>query len=203
MAVVGPNSSLHPLPYHTCVERKFIRSIPSLYANSLAVTSGKDEEVPTVDDLAGQRQEYKENLSSSLVSAVEKLSWEVQQLKEDRSYSPRVRTSNSAIRIKYSSAQERGYRGYTPPGTLWFYLRDHGKDMRKWDGKPTSTLEARVHELQGQTITQGGSSRKTVAPVSTEQFHRQSRRADLTSDLNEGNLDSYLQDVSNNYHDQD
>jgi len=58
------------------------------------------------------------------------------------SYSPPVRASVSAIRGKRFSAQEREYRGYTPRGTLWFYLHDHREDMRKWDGKPTSGLEA-------------------------------------------------------------
>ena len=41
--------------------------------------------------------------------------------------------------------------------------------MNKWDGKPTSTLEAQVHELQGRTITQGGLSRKAAAPVTSKQ----------------------------------
>jgi len=63
------------------------------------------------------------------------------------SYSPPVRATVLTIRGKRSSAQEREYRGYTPWGTLWFYLYDNRKDMRKWDGKPTSTLEARVREL--------------------------------------------------------
>ncbi|KAM7097195.1 uncharacterized protein J5F26_009778 [Ciconia maguari] len=103
----------------------------------------KDGEGPTADELAGQLQQYEESLSPSLVSAVEKLSREVQQLKEDMSYSPPVRTSVSAIRSQRSSAQGRGYRGCTPWGTLWFYLRDHGEDMRKQDGKHTLTLEAR------------------------------------------------------------
>ncbi|KAK4818943.1 hypothetical protein QYF61_022208 [Mycteria americana] len=58
------------------------------------------------------------------------------------SYSPPVQTSISAIWSQCSSAQERGYRGYTPWGTLWFYLHDQREDMRKWDGKPTLTLEA-------------------------------------------------------------
>lgn len=39
--------------------------------------------------------------------------------------------------------------------------------MRKWDGKPTATLEARVHELQEKTIAKGSSSRKIASPVST------------------------------------
>ncbi|KAK4811303.1 hypothetical protein QYF61_023355 [Mycteria americana] len=125
---------------------------------------------------------------------VEKLSRKVQRLEEDMSYSPPIRTSVSAIRSQRSSAQGRGYRGYTPRGTLWFYLRDHGEDMRKWDGKPTSTLEARVRELQGKTVTKGGSSRKIAALVSSGQFPRQSKRADFTPDFNEEIPDSYVQE---------
>ena len=111
--------------------RKFIRSSPSSYANSLAVITWKDGEEQTVDELASQLRQYEESLSSSLVSAVEKLSREIQQLREDKSYSPPVPTSISAIRSQRSFAQEREYKGYTPRGTLWFYLRDHGEDMRK------------------------------------------------------------------------
>ena len=33
--------------------QKFTRSVPSSYANSLAVTDWKDEEGPTLDELAG------------------------------------------------------------------------------------------------------------------------------------------------------
>ena len=75
--------------------------------------------------------------------------------------------------------------------------------MRKWDGKPTSTLEARVRELQGKSVTQGGSSRKSAALVSSGQFPRQRRRADLTPDFNEGASDSYVQGMGNEYYDQD
>ncbi|KAK4810453.1 LOW QUALITY PROTEIN: hypothetical protein QYF61_004233, partial [Mycteria americana] len=167
---------------------KFVRSTPASCANSLAILNWKDGEGPTVDEAASQIQEYEESLSSSLVLAVEKLSRKVQRLEED---------SISAIRSQRSSAQGRGYRGYTPQGTLWFYLCDHGEDMRKWDGKPTSTLEARVREVQGKTITQGGSSRKIAALVSSGQFPRQSKRADLTPDFNEGAPDSYVEERDN------
>jgi len=122
--------------------RKFVRSAPSSYDNSLEVVNWKGEEAPTVDEVAIQLWQYEESLSSSLVSVVEKLAPEMRQMKENMSYSPPVRASVSAIRGKRSSAQEREYRGYTPRGTLWFYLHDHGEDMRKWDGKPTSSLEA-------------------------------------------------------------
>jgi len=101
-----------------------------------------------VDKVAVRLQQYEESLSSSLTSAVEKL---VQRFEKNMSYSPPVWVSISVIRSKRFSAQERGYRGYTPWGTLWFYLRDQGEDMRKRDGKPTSSLETRVRELQGKT----------------------------------------------------
>ncbi|GAB0208355.1 hypothetical protein GRJ2_003301200 [Grus japonensis] len=78
--------------------RKFVRSAPSSYANSLAVIDWKSEEAPTVDEVAGRLQQYEESLSSSLVSAVEKLSQDVRQLKEDISYSPPVQTHISAVR---------------------------------------------------------------------------------------------------------
>jgi len=74
--------------------------------------------------------------------------------------------------------------------------------MRKWDGKPTLTLDAEVRELQGKTITKGDSSRKNVAPVSRGQLSRQSRKLDLTSDRLKGTSKSFLQEVSNKYSDQ-
>ncbi|GAB0208781.1 hypothetical protein GRJ2_003343800 [Grus japonensis] len=78
--------------------RKFVRSAPSSYANSLAVIDWKSEEAPTVDEVAGRLRQYEDSLSSSLVSAVEKLSQDVQQLKEDISYSPPVQTRIAAVR---------------------------------------------------------------------------------------------------------
>jgi len=86
---------------------KFVQSAPSSYANSLAVVDWKDEEAPVVDEVAVRLRQYEESLSSSLVSAVEKLAQEVHQIKENTSYSPPVWASVSAIRGKRSSAQER------------------------------------------------------------------------------------------------
>jgi len=75
--------------------------------------------------------------------------------------------------------------------------------MRKWDGKPTSTLEARVCELQGKTITKGDSSRKNATPASIRKLSRQSRESDLTFDPLEETSKSLLQEVSNKFSDQD
>ena len=145
--------------------QELIWGAPVSYDNLLAVLTWKNEKAPTVDTVTSQLQEYKESISSSLVSAVEKLSQEAQQLKKDRSYSPPVQASIAAIRSLHSSAQERGYSGYTLQGTLWFYLCEHREDMSKWDEKPALTPEALVHELQGKTNMTGCSSMKFFAPV--------------------------------------
>jgi len=100
--------------------RKFVRSAPSSYASSLAVVNWKGKEAPTVDEVAVRLWQYEESLSSSLVSAVKKLAWEFQQIKENMSYSPPVWASISDIRGKCSSAQEKEYRGYRPRDTLSF-----------------------------------------------------------------------------------
>ncbi|GAB0210107.1 hypothetical protein GRJ2_003476500 [Grus japonensis] len=98
--------------------QRFVQSTPPAYVKSLAVLAWKDKEAPTVDEVAGQLQQYKDSLSSSLqarVSAMErlskkstklfqKLSREVRQLKEDMSYSPPVQTSISAIRTRIFEA---------------------------------------------------------------------------------------------------
>ncbi|GAB0209273.1 hypothetical protein GRJ2_003393000 [Grus japonensis] len=99
---------------------KFVWSAPSSYANSLAVIDWKSEEAPTVDEVAGRIQQYEESLSSSLISAVEKLSREFQQFREDRFYSPPVQTHISAVRrpdvknVLYTAARENG-----PTWSLW------------------------------------------------------------------------------------
>jgi len=182
------------------MRRKFVRSTPSSYANSLAVVNWKGEEAPTVDEVAVRLRQYEESLSSSLVSAVEKL---VQRLEKNMPSSPPVRASISAIRGKCFISQERGYRGYAPRGTLWFYLRDHGEDMRKWGGKPTSSLETRVRELQGITITKGDSVKKNATPVSSSQLSRPGRKFGLDSDPLEGTSKSFLQQVGSKFSDQD
>ncbi|GAB0208280.1 hypothetical protein GRJ2_003293700 [Grus japonensis] len=65
--------------------------------------------------------QYEESLSSSIISAVEKLSQDVRQLKEDISYSPPAQTHISAVRMRKSNGEWRltvDYRGLnevTPP----------------------------------------------------------------------------------------
>jgi len=53
--------------------RKFVWSAPSSHANSLAIIDWKGKEAPTVDEVAVRLRQYEESLSSSAVSAMEKL----------------------------------------------------------------------------------------------------------------------------------
>lgn len=50
--------------------------------------------------------------------------------------------------------------GRDPRATFWFYLRDHGENMRRWDGKPTAMLQRRVEELMGDGPAQHGANRR-------------------------------------------
>lgn len=117
------------------------------YTSALAVMSWEDGEEPAVDVVASQ---HKENLSASLwtcISAMEKLPWEVQQLKENISSSPLVWTSISAIRSKDSSVH-------------WFCLQDQRENMRKWDEKIyLDTIST------GKWVARKNSSKSRVLPV--------------------------------------
>ncbi|XP_042664194.1 uncharacterized protein LOC122154923 [Tyto alba] len=74
--------------------------------------------------------------------------WEMVYYDPDDAWLPTDPDENkvSAIRSKRLPIQARQY---TPQGNLWYYLRDHGEGMRKWDGKPTYVLRERVQELEG------------------------------------------------------
>jgi len=75
--------------------------------------------------------------------------------------------------------------------------------MRKWDGKPTSSLEARVRELRGKTITKGDSLRKMLLQFPAASSPDQGRQFDLDSDPLEGTSKSFLQQASSKFSDQD
>lgn len=62
--------------------------------------------------------------------------------------------------------------------------------------KSTPILDPRVHELQGKTSTNEGSSTRDITPVSTGQLSRQSGRADLTPHPRVMNSNLVLQGLS-------
>ncbi|XP_061225806.1 uncharacterized protein LOC133221146 [Neopsephotus bourkii] len=161
--------------------QKFTQNAPSSYAHSLAPITWHDVAPPTVDEMIHQLQEFEDHLTPSIISTVEKLSQELKQLRDDLSNlssSPHVPTHVSTIK-RYPTARKRRYRRYTPWATLWFYLQDHREDMKKWDGKPTSDLEERVHELKRRPKVRDDHPMKAVASVSGEQVPGWSGRADF------------------------
>ncbi|RMC19940.1 hypothetical protein DUI87_03507 [Hirundo rustica rustica] len=193
---------------------RFARLGPETYPCYLATLQWREGE-DKVGVLVNKLRIYEDTVTASFrthVSSVEtRLAEQVQslieeghqklkkELKEEIYHISPEPTRVSAIRSRHLPARERGY---TPRGNLWSFLREHGEDMRKWDGKPTSSLAARVHELKRETPTTRSSSRVNAAPVSQAQNSRQYRKDDMTDPL-EGTSGTYLQEKSNVYHDQE
>ncbi|RMB99762.1 hypothetical protein DUI87_23764 [Hirundo rustica rustica] len=63
-----------------------------------------------------------------------------EKMRRNSSHVAPVRVTDPRVRAQHPPARERGY---TPRADLWFFLRTHGEDMGRWDGKPTSALAAR------------------------------------------------------------
>ncbi|RMC03335.1 hypothetical protein DUI87_20531 [Hirundo rustica rustica] len=82
----------------------------------------------------------------------------------------------SAVQIRGSGTQRRRSpareRGYTPRAELWFFLRDCGENMNRWDGKSTAALAQRVCELKEVKTQRGSSTKREVAPVARSRTAR-------------------------------
>lgn len=181
---------------------KFVWGAPSSHASTLAAMRWKDVMGSTVYVVSRQLQQYEENLFAPLRActvAVEKLSQNVHHLKERTSSSSARGRNISAMQNQYFPVRGKEYPRRTPRGTLWFYLHEHGEDMRKWGGEPTSTLAAQVCELQGNMAAKRGSPRKTAALVSVGQSPRGSRRADVTLDPDGETSALHWQELSDRY----
>ena len=80
-------------------------------------------------------------------------------------------------------------------GALWFFLREQGEDIRKWDGEPPLKLEARVRDLRGKTAVEKGPPKKAVGLVAVETQegnqrsprHRRTEITTLTESISHGN----------------
>ncbi|RMC20646.1 hypothetical protein DUI87_01498 [Hirundo rustica rustica] len=193
---------------------RFAQLGPEMYSRYLAMLQWREGE-DRVSVLVNKLRIYEDTVTAPFrthVSSVEtRLAEQVwslieeghqklkKELKEEIYHISPEPTRVSAIRSRYPPARERGY---TPRSNLWSFLREHGEDMRKWDGKPTSSLAAQVRELKRETPTTKSSSRANAAPVSQAQNSRQYRKDDM-SDLLEGTSGTYLQEESNVYHDQE
>ncbi|KAF4794831.1 hypothetical protein TURU_098454 [Turdus rufiventris] len=106
-----------------------------------------------------------------------------------------VRVTDPKVRAQCPPARERGY---TPRADLWFFLCEHGEDMGKWDGKPTSVLAARMHQLREGNGNQGRSTKVNVASTSHNHSAGYYRRENNLSDPLEGTSTMYAQEGNNN-----
>ena len=150
--------------------RKGIQSAPASYSNSLAASYCPDMGTPTVERVSPWLQNFEENLcpSSSLRASALAVRG------APRSQSPPVPGTG------------RGSPRRMLRGALWFFLREQGEDIRKWDGEPPFKLEARVRDLRGKTAVEKGPPKKAVGLVAVEmqEGNQQSprhRRTEITT----------------------
>ncbi|XP_049649847.1 uncharacterized protein LOC126035354 [Accipiter gentilis] len=173
--------------------QKVIQGAPASYYNSLAAMYCPDMERPTVEKVSSWLQNFEENLCVS--SSLQDSALAVRD-------APRNQSSPAPVRGKGSPRR-------MPHGTLWFFLRDQGEDMRKWDGEPTFKLEARVHELRGMTAVKKGSPKKkavSVVAVEAQESNQLSSRprTETTSlDSGEGTSGLALQGSDSEYSDEE
>ena len=119
---------------------------------------------------------------------------DISEMREEIRKIKAARASYPKVTAQRPPASERGY---SPRADLWFFLRDHGEDMGKWDGKPTSVLAARVHQLREGNANRGSYTKEKVASTSHDQGAGHYRREDDLSDPLEGTSTMYVQERNN------
>ncbi|RMC09665.1 hypothetical protein DUI87_13451 [Hirundo rustica rustica] len=153
---------------------------PSQYAIYIA-TIHPDNNRETVGSVANKLRNYESiicgpmqaqvsAMAKELRERIEEVTEEIREVREEMrrnsSHVAPVRVTGPRVRAQQPAARERGY---TPRADLWYFLRDHGEDMGRWDGKPTSALAARVRELKERNTNRGGSTKMKVASTSHDQ----------------------------------
>ncbi|RMC16022.1 hypothetical protein DUI87_08229 [Hirundo rustica rustica] len=136
-------------------------------------------------------KELREEIKKKMEEVTEKME---EMMRRNSSHVALVRVTGPRVRAQRPPARERGY---TPRADLWYFLRDHGEDMGRWDGKPTSALAARVCELKERNTNRGGSTKMKVASTSHDQAARYYRSEDDMSDPREGTSTMYAQEGNN------
>ncbi|RMB94009.1 hypothetical protein DUI87_29597 [Hirundo rustica rustica] len=169
---------------------------PSQYTTFVATINANNNR-ETVGSVANKLRNYANMISGPMQAHVSAM---VKELKEEfkeemREMKKEVRKINVApvqvtglkVRAQHPPARERGY---TPRADLWSFLCDHGEDMGRWYGKPTSVLAAQVHQLkEGNT---------EEVPDSHDRVTRYYRKEDDLSDPLEGTSSMYAQEENYN-----
>ncbi|KAF4796453.1 hypothetical protein TURU_083929 [Turdus rufiventris] len=174
---------------------------PSKYTTFIA-TINADNNQETVAYVTNKLRNCQSMINGPMqvhVSAVIKsLQEEMREIKEEvrrnSSHTAPVQVTGPKVKAQHPQLRERGY---TPQANLWFFLRNHGEDMGKWDGKPTSVPAAHVRQLEGNT-NQGSSTKVKVASNSHDQGVGYYRREDDLSHSLEGTSSMYAQERNDN-----
>ncbi|RMB87999.1 hypothetical protein DUI87_35636 [Hirundo rustica rustica] len=87
-------------------------------------------------ELREEMREMREEVTEKMEEVTEKME---EMMRRNSSHVAPVRVTGPRVRGQQPPARERGY---TPRADLWFFLSDHGEDMGRWHGKPTSALAA-------------------------------------------------------------
>ncbi|RMC11070.1 hypothetical protein DUI87_12262 [Hirundo rustica rustica] len=163
---------------------------PSQYATFIATFNANNNR-ETVGSVANKLRNYESMISGPMQAQVSALAKELreeirevwEEMRRNSSHVAPVRVTGPRVRAQQPPARERGY---TPRADLWYFLSDHGEDMGRWDGKPTSALAAWVRELKERNTNRGGSTKMKVASTSHDQAPRYFRSEDDMSDHCEG-----------------
>ncbi|RMB99898.1 hypothetical protein DUI87_23678 [Hirundo rustica rustica] len=187
--------------------QKLIRLGPLEYASALAVMKREDME-ETVLDIAKKFRAYADAVpgpTHARIAAVEtclqKLEDKIdenhkklrEEIREDLLQISAVQIRGSGTQRRCSLARERGY---TPRAELWFFLRDCGENMNRWDGKSMAALAQWVRELKEVKTQRGSSTKREAAPVSRSRTARYDD--DDMSDPLEGTSKTYAQGKKDN-----
>lgn len=169
--------------------REVIQGVPASYSSSLVALYYLQMDTPTVELALKCRR----NSGYSLTPTSHHPTFRE---------SPRDRTSPTPVRGK-------GCPKNRPRKELWFFLREHGDDMRKWDGEPTSKLSAWVHELRGKRPGKKGLPKKTVSvvaperPEDTQHSPRYEKTKTISYNPDEGTSDLASRRSDSEYSDQE
>ncbi|XP_050842378.1 Friend virus susceptibility protein 1-like [Serinus canaria] len=189
------------VPCTSVMWRKLVQLGPHEYASALAIMK-RDERDETVLDMAKKLRAYADVVhgpTHARIAAVETHLQKLEDKIEENHKKLREEIKEdllqiSAVQIRRPSAQYRNSpdekRRYTPRAELWFFLRDSGENMRRWDGKSTAALARRVRELKEGRTQRGSSTKREAAPVA---HSRTARYDDDMSDPLEGTSKTYAQ----------
>ncbi|XP_059716825.1 uncharacterized protein LOC132334738 [Haemorhous mexicanus] len=192
------------VPCTSVMWRKLVRLGPHEYASALAIMK-RDERDETVLDMAKKLQAYADPVHGPIlharIAAVETRLQKLEDKIEENHKKLREEIKEdllqiSAVQIRGPSVQYRrspdGERRYTPRAELWFFLRDSGENMRRWDGKSTAALARRVRELKEGRTQRGSSTKREAAPVAHSRTARYNDDDDMSDPL-EGTSKTYAQ----------